>query len=63
MKLHGHTVFIPKFQDVWLRNGCISDWLSNAVKVNIGAREGNHEEVNREERDGVGLSRVSGLSG
>jgi hypothetical protein len=52
MTLHGDTVFIPKFQDLRVRNGCISDWLSNAVRVNIGVREGRHEEVNREERDG-----------
>jgi hypothetical protein len=52
MRLHGDTVFIPNSQDVRLRNGCISDWLSNAVNVNIRAREGRHEEVNREERDG-----------
>src|SRR4029077_15147134 len=38
MKLHGDTVFIPNSQDVRLRNGCISDWLSNAAKVNIEAR-------------------------
>ena len=49
MTLHGDTVFIPKFQDLRVRNGCISDWLSNAVRVNIGARE-------------TGLAGLSGLS-
>ena len=50
MKLYGDTVFIPNSQDVRLRNGCISDWLLNAAKVNVEAKEGR-------------LSRFSGLSG
>src|SRR5690242_4977165 len=55
MTLHGDTVFIPKFQDLRVRNGCISDWLSNAVRVNIGARETGLEGL-------FGLSCLSGES-